>query len=322
MVGDGMFLNVLFLIAGFIVIIKSSDILVDAASSLALGFKIPKMLIALTIVSFGTCAPEVAISFQSVSNGDGVMAFANVIGSCIVNVFLIIGLASFIRPIKVKHATIKKELPLLLTITFAFSILMLDGLFNPLTSNTFSRKDSLVLIVLFSMFILYLVGMLFRRKRETEQVSTGKFSTIASCFLLVISIILIIYSSDLIIECDKNIASALHVSEKIITMTAIVIGTSLPELIMTVTSAKKGEFDMAIGNIIGTNIFNICIVLGLPILIYGDIVLEGFGFIDILAVFLSSFLLFIFARSERTISKKEAIIMLLVFVIYYAYLLI
>ena len=322
MVGDGMFLNVLFLIVGFIVIIKSSDILVDAASSLALGFKIPKMLIALTIVSFGTCAPEVAISFQSVSNGDGVMAFANVIGSCIVNVFLIIGLASFIRPIKVKHATIKKELPLLLTITFAFSILMLDGLFNPLTSNTFSRKDSLVLIVLFSMFILYLVGMLFRRKRETEQVSTGKFSTIASCFLLVISIILIIYSSDLIIDCAKNIASALHVSEKIITMTAIVIGTSLPELIMTVTSAKKGEFDMAIGNIIGTNIFNICIVLGLPILIYGDIVLEGFGFIDILAVFLSSFLLFIFARSERTISKKEAIIMLLVFVIYYAYLLI
>ncbi len=322
MVGDGMFLNVLFLIVGFIVIIKSSDILVDAASSLALGFKIPKMLIALTIVSFGTCAPEVAISFQSVSNGDGVMAFANVIGSCIVNVFLIIGLASFIRPIKVKHATIKKELPLLLTITFAFSILMLDGLFNPLTSNTFSRKDSLVLIVLFSMFILYLVGMLFRRKRETEQVSTGKFSTIASCFLLVISIILIIYSSDLIIDCTKNIASALHVSEKIITMTAIVIGTSLPELIMTVTSAKKGEFDMAIGNIIGTNIFNICIVLGLPILIYGDIVLEGFGFIDILAVFLSSFLLFIFARSERTISKKEAIVMLLVFVIYYAYLLI
>ena len=298
MVGDGMFLNVLFLIVGFIVIIKSSDILVDVASSLALGFKIPKMLIALTIVSF-----------QSVSNGDGVMAFANVIGSCIVNVFLIIGLASFIRPIKVKHATIKKELPLLLTITFAFSILMLDGLFNPLTSNTFSRKDSLVLIVLFSMFILYLVGMLFRRKRETEKVSTGKFSTIASCFLLVISIILIIYSSDLIIECAKNIASALHVSEKIITMTAIVIGTSLPELIMTVTSAKKGEFDMAIGNIIGTNIFNICIVLGLPILIYGDIVLEGFGFIDILAVFLSSFLLFIFARSERTISKKEAIIM-------------
>ena len=322
MAGDGMFLNVLFLIVGFIVIIKSSDILVDAASSLALGFKIPKMLIALTIVSFGTCAPEVAISFQSVSNGDGVMAFANVIGSCIVNVFLIIGLASFIRPIKVKHATIKKELPLLLTITFAFSILMLDGLFNPLTSNTFSRKDSLVLIVLFSMFILYLVGMLFRRKRETEQVSTGKFSTIASCFLLVISIILIIYSSDLIIDCAKNIASALHVSEKIITMTAIVIGTSLPELIMTVTSAKKGEFDMAIGNIIGTNIFNICIVLGLPILIYGDIVLEGFGFIDILAVFLSSFLLFIFARSERTISKKEAIVMLLVFVIYYAYLLI
>ena len=150
MVGDGMFLNVLFLIVGFIVIIKSSDILVDAASSLALGFKIPKMLTALTIVSFGTCAPEVAISFRSIANGDGVMAFANVIGSSIVNVFLIIGLASFIRPIKVRHATVKKELPLLFIVTTAFSFLMLDAVFNPITSNTFSRNDSFILILLFS----------------------------------------------------------------------------------------------------------------------------------------------------------------------------
>ena len=316
-----MLLDIVFLLIGFVIIIKSSDVLVDAASSLALKLRVPKMLIALTIVSFGTCAPEVAISFRSIANGDGVMAFANVIGSSIVNVFLIIGLASFIRPIKVRHATVKKELPLLLIVTTAFSILMLDSVFNPLTDNIFSRRDSIILILLFCMFLLYLVGMLFKRNKKDEEVEKGKYSPFVSCVLLLITIILIIYSSDLIVNSAKSIAKGLNISEKAITMTAIVIGTSLPEMIMTVISAKKGEFDMAIGNIIGTNIFNICIVLGLPILIFGNIALEGFGFIDILVVFLSSFLLFIFARSERVVSKKEGIIMLLVFVLYYVYML-
>ena len=316
-----MILDIVLLLVGFAIIIKSSDVLVDAASSLALKLRVPKMLIALTIVSFGTCAPEVAISFRSIASGDGVMAFANVIGSLIVNVFLIIGLASFIRPIKVRHATVKKELPLLLIITTAFSILMLDSVFNPLTDNIFSRRDSIILILLFCMFLLYLVGMLFKRNKKDEVIEQGKYSPFLSCVLLPVTIILIIYSSDLIVESAKNIASFLNISEKIITMTAIVIGTSLPEMIMTVISARKGEFDMAIGNIIGTNIFNICIVLGLPILIFGNIALEGFGFIDIFAVFLSSFLLFIFARSEREVSKKEGVTMLLVFVLYYVYML-
>ena len=316
-----MVLDIVLLLVGFAIIIKSSDVLVDAASSLALKLRVPKMLIALTIVSFGTCAPEVAISFRSIASGDGVMAFANVIGSLIVNVFLIIGLASFVRPIKVRHATVKKELPLLLIITTAFSILMLDSVFNPLTDNIFSRRDSIILILLFCMFLLYLVGMLFKRNKKDEVIEQGKYSPFLSCVLLLVTIILIIYSSDLIVESAKNIASFLNISEKIITMTAIVIGTSLPEMIMTVISARKGEFDMAIGNIIGTNIFNICIVLGLPILIFGNIALDGFGFVDILTVFLSSLLLFIFARSEREVSKKEGITMLLVFVLYYVYML-
>lgn len=318
-----MFLKIFLLLIGFVIIIKSSDVLVDAASSLALKLKIPKMLIALTIVSFGTCAPEVAISFQSVQAGDGAMAFANVIGSCIVNVFLIIGLASFIRPIKVRFATIKKELPLLSLVTSVFAILMLDSLFNPFTKNTFSRADALVLIILFCIFVLYLIQMLFRKNNSnTEQEEMQiKYSPLVACILLVVSIILIAYSSDLIVNNAKEIAHSLGISEKIITMFVIVVGTSLPEMIMTITSAKKNEFDMAIGNIIGTNIFNVCIVLGLPILFYGDIVLTGFGLVDITMVFLSSTLLFLFARSERTVNRKEAIVMLGIFIFYYIYLL-
>lgn len=312
---------VVFLIIGFIVIIKASDILVDAASSLAMRLGVPKMLIALTIVAFGTCAPEVAISFRSVAAGNTEMAFANVIGSSIVNVFLIIGLASFIRPIKVKHVTIKKELPILFLVTTCFSILMLDSMFNPLTPNTFSRSDGLILILVFMIFVLYLVNMLFH-KNEKALKEEIKYPIYLALILMVVSILLIVFSSDLIVDSATKIANALHVSDKIITMVAIVIGTSLPEMVMTITSAKKREFDMALGNIIGTNIFNICIVLGLPIVIYGDMALRGFGFIDIVILFLSSFLLFYFARSERTITRKEAIIMLGIFVFYYAYLII
>ena len=316
-------MQVILLIIGFIIIIKASDFLVDASSALALKLRVPKMLIALTIAAFGTCAPEIAISFQSVSAGNGEIAFANVVGSCVVNVFLIIGLASFIRPIKVKHATIKKELPILVVITSVFAVLMLDSLFNPYTSDTFSRSDGLILLLLFGLFVIYLIQMLFKRSEYSEsEIANIKYSPLVAIIIIIVAIILIIFSSDLIVECAEVIAHRLNISEKIITMFAIVVGTSLPEMVMTITSAKKGEFDIAIGNIIGTNIFNICIVLGLPVIIYGDVLLTGFGIIDIIAVFLSSTLLFAFARSEKIINKKEATIMLVLFAIYYIFLLV
>lgn len=315
-------LEVIFLIIGFIMIIKASDVLVDAASSIATKFNVPKMLIALTIVSFGTCAPEVAISFNSVMAKNGTMAFANVIGSCIVNVFLIIGIAAVVKPVKVKHSTVKKEIPILLLVTTSFSVLMLDSLFNRRNLNVFSRADGIILILLFFMFVAYLI-QLFRGRaiEETEESVEIKYDNIfIAITLLVLSIVMICMSSDVIVDNAVKLATVIGISEKVITMTAIVIGTSLPELMLTVSSAKKGEFDMTIGNIVGTNIFNVCIVLGLPVAIYGDILLENFSIVDIFVVFLTSLDLFMFARSERTISKKEGILMLLIFIVYYIYL--
>ncbi len=310
-------LKYIFLLIGFIVIIKASDILVDSATSIAIKCKVPKMLIALTIVSFGTCAPEIAISFTSVINKNGTIAFANVIGSCIVNVFLIIGLASLLHPIKVKHDTVKKELPILLLITTSFAVLMLDSVFNKATPNVFSRVDGIVLMSLFLMFVMYLVQLSKRKEKNTEKMEIKYDSLPIAIIILILSIVLISLSSNIIVDNAVKIAESLHISEKLITMTAIVIGTSLPEMFMTVSSARKGEFDMAIGNIIGTNIFNICIVLGLPVTIYGDISLANFSMIDIVAVFLTSLDLYLFARSERTISKAEGLTMLLIFAVYY-----
>lgn len=314
-----MVLEIVVLLIGFVLIIKSSDILIDCASSIALLCKVPKMLIALTIVSFGTCAPEVAISFNSVATNNGSMALANVIGSCIVNILLIIGIASIVNPIKVKNATVKKELPILFLITVIFFILLMDRMFNPNTPSSFSRSDGTILILSFGIFVYYLVQLLKNKKQDQEEVER-KYKLPVALILFVISTIVIVYSSDLIVDNALSLAERLRVSPKIITMIAVVVGTSLPELVMTVTSAKRGEFDLAIGNIVGTNIFNICIVLGLPILIYGDLELVDFNFIDIFVVLLSSFLLYIFARSEKEISKKEGIIMLFVFCCYYIYL--
>ena len=199
---------------------------------------------------------------------------------------------------------------------------MLDSIFNTKTPNVFSRADGIVLILLFFMFVAYLV-QLFRGRaiEEAEESVEIKYDNIfIAITILALSIVMICMSSDVIVDNAVLIAKSIGISEKTITMTAIVIGTSLPELMLTVTSAKKGEFDMTVGNIIGTNIFNVCVVLGLPIAIFGDIMLENFALVDIFVVFLSSLCLFIFARSERTISKKEGLIMLLIFASYYAYL--
>ena len=178
-------------------------------------------------------------------------------------------------------------------------------------------------MLLFGIFVVYLI-QLFSKKADVSQEELDKvsYTPFWAIFTIVVTIICIIYSSDIIVSMAEEIAHRLHISDKLITMFAIVIGTSLPEMVMTVTSAKKGEFDIAIGNIIGTNIFNICIVLGLPVIIYGNVLLTGFGIIDIIMVFLSSALLFFFARSEKTIDKKEAIIMLALFALYYFFLLV
>lgn len=318
-VGDFIFTHIVLLFVGFILILKASDILVDSVSSIAVKLKIPKMLIALTIVAFGTCSPEIAISFQSIASHNGSMALANVIGSCIVNILLIIGVASIVRPIKVQHATIKKELPILVLVTLGFTILILDKLFHPSVKNVLSRADGLILLLLFTIFVIYLVQLV--RKRNKDEIETvSKYSTLQAVLLLIASIIAIIISSDLIVDHATAIAGELGISQKLITMVAVVIGTSLPELFMTITSARKNEFDMAIGNIIGTNIFNICIVLGLPVTIFGELQLVDFNGIDILFVFLSSLVLYLFARSEKTISKREGIMMLILFAIYYGYI--
>ena len=309
----------LLLFIGFVLIVNFSDILVDSASSIANSLKIPKIVIALTIVAFGTCAPEIAISFNSVMDNNGSMAIANVVGSCIINILLVIGLAAIVNPIKVKNDTIKKEMPLLCLITMIFSILILDSVAFEILPNIITRLDGIVLLLLFMIFVVYLYNIVKEHRNKNREKPI--YSVPKALFLLIISIIVIVYSSDIIVDNAVVIAENFGISHKIITMVVIVIGTSLPELTMTIRSAKKHEFDIALGNIIGTNIFNICIVLGLPVTIFGNVEILDFGIIDFMVLFASSVMLLIFAKTDRRLNKTEGIIMFLVFLCYYTYIL-
>lgn len=310
-------LNLGILLLSLYLIIKFSDIFVDASTSMAESFKVPKMVIALTVAAFSTCTPELAISFNSILSGNIDMTLANVVGSSIINILLIIGIAAIVKPIKLKERTIRRELPLLLLITTAFFFLINDSLFKKV-SNSLSRPDGIILIILFIIFCIYIFTITRRHKEDYEK--EPLYTKKQSILIMLCAIIGIIVTSDLIVDSAVFIAESLQISQKFIAMTIIVIGTSLPELTITATSAKKGEFDMAIGNIIGTNIFNICIVLGLPITIFGTITSSAFNLIDLIIVLLAALLLSIFGASDRELTRREGIIMLLVVIVYYLYL--
>ena len=308
------------LLIGFVILVKSSDIFVDAVSSIATNFKMSKMMIALTVAAFGTCAPELAISFQSISGGIGDIALANVLGSCVVNILLVIGLAACVAPIKVKNDVTKKELPILLVITSMFVISIITHYFSGIDNElVLDRQDGIMFICFFAMFMFYIISVI-KSKQGILETSKPKYGLIKSILITIICCILIVFSSDLVVDNAKELAEIMHVSTKLITMTVVVIGTSLPEMTMTVIAAKKGEFDIALGNIIGTNIFNIGIVLGLPLVIFGGFTSTSFNMIDVLFVQLAAFLLFIFSKNDKVLSKLEGAIMIITFVIYYAYI--
>jgi len=313
-----MILAGIILVLALAALIRFSDVFVDAVVSIAERYKMPKMVISLTLAAFCTCAPELAISFNSIMSGNVELTLANVIGSLVVNILLIVGIAAIVKPIKVREKTIKKELPLLLIITLAFVFLICDTIFVKDASNILNRADGIMLIIWFIAFMFYVVNL--ARKNIDLTINKPKYSKKEAIISTIVCIIGIIISSDLVVESAVLIANYLKISQKIIAMTIIVIGTSLPELTITTISAKKGEFDMAIGNIIGTNIFNICIVLGLPVAIFGSITSIQFNYIDFLVVLLAATMFAIFGRSNKELSRREGILMVITFVVYYIYI--
>ena len=311
-----MFLQVFFLIIGFVVLIKGADIFVDGASSVALNFKLSKMLIGLTIVAFGTSAPEFAVSVKSIISNNSDMVIGNVIGSNILNILLIIGICSIIKPIKVKSNTVRKELPIVMLFSTLLFFLIRDDLFVS-SVNMINRNDGFVILLFFAVFIYYLISIMRnKRDEDSELAKYGIFKSI--CFTLV-GIVCIILGSNVVVDSASSIASMLGVSQKMIALTVVAFGTSLPELVTSIVSTRKGEQEILVGNIVGSNIFNIGMVLGLPVALFGGIPAVGFNIIDLVTMIVAAVLLFLFAFKDHKVGKFEGIVMLSIFVIYYSY---
>ena len=315
----GLLINLALLLIGFVFLIKGADIFVDGASDTARKFRVPKMLIGLTIVSFGTSAPELAVSIQSILSGKGDILLGNVVGSNVLNILLILGVASLVGTLRVNTATVKKEIPVLVLITLAFAALLSDKIFG-LAENIFTRQDGVVLLLFFCIFIYYLIGMARKKDTNEEENKNEKpVKLVKALLMIVVGLIGIVLGSDFVVKGASEIAATFGVSQRIISLTIVALGTSLPELVTSVIATKKGEYDIAIGNIVGSNIFNIGIVAGLPVAIFGGVGGGAFSYIDIIALIISAVVLFFFARHGGRIGYKKGIIFLLMFAAYYGY---
>ena len=311
-----MFLQFVLLIIGFILLIKGADIFIDGASSTAQNFKVSKMLIGLTIVAFGTSAPELAVSLKALSVGSTDMVLGNVIGSNITNGLLILGVSVIIRSITVKQNTIKKELPLHMLISAILVVLFLDNEINGLAPNMISRSDAITILLVFSVFLYYILSI--SRNKIDEDEEPGQYSTIKSLLFVALGLAGIIYGSDLVVDSATNIAQSLGVSERVISLTIIAFGTSLPELVTAIISSLKKEQDILVGNIIGSNIFNICIVLGIPVTIYGSIIPSSFQIIDLIVLIGMAVLLYIIPKiNHYKITRRSGVLLILIYIAYY-----
>lgn len=313
-------LQILLLVIGFVFLIKGADWLISGASSVASNFKVSKLLIGLTIVAFGTGAPELAVSFSSLISGNTDILLGNVIGSNIINVLLLIGVAAIIHPIRVKKDTVSKELPLLLLISTALIVLILDIGLAEATANIFSRSDAIICLLFFGIFLYYLISLAHKNKKEAKKVEKPQYKLGKSFLLVIIGLIGVVAGSQLVVGSASTIAAAIGISDRIISLSIVALGTSLPELVTTITAARKNESDLLVGNIVGSNIFNICIVLALPVAITGSITPENFEILDLAMLIGSTALICLLARRNCKINRREGALMLLIFAIYYGYI--
>ena len=317
-----MILNIFLLVLGFVILIKGADLFVDGASGMAANFKVSKILIGLTIVAFGTSAPELAVGIKSILSGNGDIVLGNVIGSNILNVLLIVGLSAVFHSLTVKNNTVRKELPITMLITTLFAVLLSDHVFDKSIKNTFTRSDGIILLLFFSVFIYYLISISKKNKeKEIEKETEKKISLRKSIIFTIVGLTGIILGSNFVVDSASFIAKAMGVTERLISLTVIALGTSLPELVTSITATRKGEYDIAIGNVVGSNIFNIGMVIGIPTSLIGGIGIINFSYIDILVMIIASVLLFMFSFNDYKISRREGIFLLIVFVTYYSYVL-
>lgn len=306
-------LQIVLLVVGFIMLVKGADWFVDGAAGVADRFGIPQLVIGLTIVAMGTSAPEAAVSVTAALKENAGIAIGNVVGSNILNILIILGLTSVIIATAVAKSTIKIEIPYMLIIT---GILLAMGF----TGNVVSFVEGIILWVLFIVYLTYLFIMAKKNKEEVEE--EAKKSPMWKLLLgVVVGLVLVVLGSDVTVDAATALATAIGLSERFIGLTIVALGTSLPELFTSVSAAIKGKADIAIGNIVGSNIFNILFVIGTAALITPVPFEPNFRIDSVIAIAAGVMLLVCVLNKDNKLKRPHGVIMLLSYAIYFAYLL-
>lgn len=304
--------QVLLLAAGFVMLVKGADWFVDGAAGIAEKFGIPHLVIGLTIVAMGTSAPEAAVSITAALKGNAGITIGNIVGSNIINILIILGIAAVIVPIAVAKSTVETEIPYMLAITLLL-------LFLGNTGNEITFWEGIVLWVAFLLYLGYLFWMAMKNKEEVQK--QAQQQPIWKLLLLVaVGIGLIMWGSNIAVDAATAIAKAFGMSERFIGLTIVALGTSLPELVTSVSAALKGKADIAIGNIVGSNIFNVLFVVGTTALIT-PVAFEPNFVIDTLIAAAAGVLLWICVWKDRKLSRAGGVIMLAGYAAYFVYLL-
>ncbi len=308
-------MSILLLIVGLLLLVKGADFFVDGSSSIAKRFNIPSMVIGLTLVAFGTSAPELAVSVSGSLNKANGIVFGNVVGSNIVNMLFILGISAFITPIRIKLKTIFNEMPFAILTTVALMLMSMDGLINGDSQSLISRAEGWILILFFLIYLYSMVEIAILGKEEYPDGEIISRPLGKSILFTIGGLVAIVFGADLVVKGAIDIAKWLGLSETLIGLTIVAIGTSLPELITSVVAARKGENEIAIGNIIGSNIFNVLFIMGVSSIVF-PVQVAPENYADLWILFASMVIVVPLMYTGKRLARGEGIIMMLLYVVY------
>ncbi|MBE5766419.1 MAG: calcium/sodium antiporter [Clostridiales bacterium] len=328
------FLALLALIGGFVLLIKGADWFVEGSSSVAKLLKVPAIIIGLTVVAFGTSLPEASVSISSAIAGKNALAVSNVVGSNIFNTLVVLGASALIAPVCVLPTSIKKEIPFSILCTVALLVALLLGM-NPVVpavsegsaavagvTYTLGAAGGAVLLAIFAFYMYWQISSALKVRKagaveEDDEIKV--LSPLKSLIFIVVGIACIILGGDFVVDGASAIAIKFGMSETLVGMTIVALGTSLPELVTSMIAAKKGESDLALGNVVGSNIFNIVYILGMSAVV-SPITVDILAVIDTIAVIGVSALVLLFAATDRKVNRVEGAIMLAAYIGYFIYM--
>lgn len=307
---NNMLLDVLLIIIGVVLVLKGADFLTEGASALARRMHVPEIVIGLTIVAAGTSAPELFVSVVSALNGTPDLAVGNVVGSNTMNCMLIVGCAAMVAPMTISRSTVRKDIPFAVMASVLLTCIALD--------NYLGRFDGVILLIGFVAFMAYTL-LQAKNGQAESQTEVKQLNPWLSVLFLVIGLAMLVAGSNVFVDSASSVAAALGVSEGVIGLTVVAGGTSLPELATSVVAARKGQSAIAIGNVIGSNVFNILLILGLTAVV-SPLQIEGITTIDMAVMLISVVLVWLFSFTRFTVERWEGALLVGGYLAYLAWL--